>query len=72
LEEDEKVKLLDQQEEKIGATMQKLNQRHKSMRITKFLKSKWEIKTLQEDLKTVQINKKERQAQLECLQEKET
>jgi hypothetical protein len=42
------------------------------MSITKHLKGTQEMKTLQTELKTTQMNKQERQAQLEPLQEQAT
>ena len=69
LEEDEKVQQLDQQEDKTKVAMQELKQQQKTMSITERLKGTQEMKTLQTELNTVQINKKERQTQLDPLQE---
>jgi hypothetical protein len=53
---------LDQQEEKINASIQELKQQQKTMSITERLKGTKEMKTLQTKLKTTQINKQERQS----------
>jgi hypothetical protein len=69
LEEDQQVQQWDQEEEKISATIQDLKQRQKMMQITECLKGVQDMKKLQEELIAMQTQKKDRQAQMEPLQE---
>jgi hypothetical protein len=62
LEEDEQVQLWDQDEDRVGTTIQDLKQRHKTMSITERLKGTQDMKKLQEELKPVQTQKQEIQA----------
>jgi hypothetical protein len=69
LEEDQQVQHWDQEEEKISATIQDLKQRQKMMKITEHLKGVQDMKKLQAELVVAQTQKKDRQAQMEPLQE---
>jgi hypothetical protein len=69
LEEDQQVQQWDQEEEKISATIQDLKQRQKMMKITEHLKGVQDMKKLQAELIVTQTQKKDRQAQMEPLQE---
>jgi hypothetical protein len=69
LEEDQQVQHWDQEEEKISATIQDLKQRQKMMKITEHLKGVQDMKKLQAELIVAQTQKKDRQAQMEPLQE---
>jgi hypothetical protein len=69
LEEDEKVQQWDQEDETINDAIQELKKMYKIMRITVFLKGTQDMKNLQTNLKIVQTNKQEREAELEPLQE---
>jgi predicted nucleic acid-binding Zn-ribbon protein len=70
LEEDQQVQRWDKEEERISTTIQDLKQRQKTMPITERIKGAQEMKKLQAELTTVQTQKKERQAQMEPLQER--
>jgi DNA repair exonuclease SbcCD ATPase subunit len=70
LEEDQQVQQWDQEEEKISAAIQDLKQRQKTMSITEHLKGAQDMKKLQAELIATQTQKKERQAQMEPLQER--
>jgi hypothetical protein len=69
LQEDEKIQELDQKEGNINTTVQDLKQRQKNMAILDRMKSAQEMKNLQAELKSIQMEKQLRQAQLEPLQE---
>jgi hypothetical protein len=69
LEEDEQVQHWDQEEEKISAAIQDLKQRQKTMKIIEHLKGVQDMKKLQAELIVAQTQKKDRQAQMEPLQE---
>jgi hypothetical protein len=69
LEEDQQVQQWDQEGERISATIQDLKQRQKTMSITERVKGVQDMKKLQAELITVQMQKKEHQAQMEPLQE---
>jgi hypothetical protein len=69
LQEDGKLQELDQKEEGINTVMQELKQKKKTMTIPDRLKSAQEMKNLQAELKSIQVDKQSRQAQLEPLQE---
>jgi hypothetical protein len=68
LEEDQQVQQWDQEGERISAAIQDLKQRQKTMSITKHVKGE-DMKKLHEKLIVAQTQKKERQAQMEPLQE---
>jgi hypothetical protein len=70
LEEDQQVQQWDKEEERISTTIQDLKQRQKTMAITERVKGAQDMKKLQAELTTVQTWKKERQAQMEPLQER--
>jgi hypothetical protein len=59
---------LDQKEEGINTAMQELKQKYKTMTITEKLKNTQEMKNLQVDLKSIQVDKQSRKSQLEPLQ----
>jgi hypothetical protein len=69
LEEDQQVQQWDQEEEKISTAIQDLKQRQKMMKITEHLKGVQDMKKLQAELIAMQTQKKDRQAQMEPLQE---
>jgi hypothetical protein len=69
LEEDPQVQRWDKEEERINAVIQELKQRKKTIPIPERVKGTQEIKKMQEELITVQMQKQERQAQIEPLQE---
>jgi hypothetical protein len=71
LEEDQQVQQWDQEEERISTTIQDLKQKQKTMSITEHVKGAQDMKKLQAELTTAQTQKKERQAQMEPLQEKQ-
>jgi hypothetical protein len=54
------------------AAIQELKQRQKTMSITECLKGTQDMKKLQTELKAVQMQKQERQVELEPLQEQAT
>jgi predicted nucleic acid-binding Zn-ribbon protein len=70
LEEDQQVQQWDKEEERISATIQDLKQRQKTMSIMERVKGAQDMKKLQAELTTAQMQKKERQAQMEPLQER--
>jgi hypothetical protein len=71
LEQDEGIHQLDQREDKVNIVVQYLKQRKKEMPISKRMKAAWEMKSLQAELKKIQVDKQTRWDQLEPLQEKE-
>jgi hypothetical protein len=71
LQEDEKIQELDQKEGNINTAVQDLKHKHKNMAILDRMKSAQEMKNLQAELKSIQMEKQLRQAQLEPLQEGE-
>jgi hypothetical protein len=72
LEEDQQVQQWDQEGERISATIQDLKQRQKTMSIMEHIKGAQDMKKLQAELIVAQTQKKERQAQMEPLQERAT
>jgi hypothetical protein len=69
MEDDQQVQQWDQEEEKINATIWDLKQRKKMMNITDHLKGVQDMTKLQVELIVAQKQKKDRQAQMEPLQE---
>jgi uncharacterized coiled-coil DUF342 family protein len=72
LEEDQQVQQWDQEEERISATIQDLKQRQRMMSIMECVKGAQDMKKMQAELIAMQTQKKERQAQMEPLQERAT
>jgi hypothetical protein len=72
LEEDQQVEQWDQEGERISTTIQDLKQRQKTMPIIEHFKGVQDMKKLQAELITAQMQKKERQTQMELLQERAT
>ena len=71
LKEEEKVQQWDQEEERESTSIQQLRKKKKTMSFTECLKGNMDLKKLQVELKVVQIEKQERQEEVEPLQEQE-
>jgi hypothetical protein len=70
IEEDQQVQKWDKEEETIREPFQDLKQRKKTITIMERVKGVHDMKKLQVELTTVQMQKKERRAQMKPLQER--